>query len=171
GLGWDQEDDVTLVTLKRTVVQREQLVPCTSGVAKNVGMPVLSDFTVERKLGNERPAIARVAHVIESLGLQPGRVEAVKTAVAEAITNAIEHADDARPDLPVSVRVLASAAQVTVAISNAAASPTRGPTPPNLLAKLDGREQPRGWGLFLMKRLADEVNVIHDADHYTVELS
>jgi anti-sigma regulatory factor (Ser/Thr protein kinase) len=168
--GWNQEDDVTLVTLKRTAVPRAECVP---GVANNFGMPVLSDFTVDRQLGNERLAIARVVDAIGQLGLRPARVEALKTALAEAITNAIEHADEARPDVLVGVRVLASAAQVTIAVSNAAVSQacSRAPQPPDLLAKLEGRQQPRGWGQFLMKGLADDLNIIHDGGQYTVELS
>src|SRR5207253_666086 len=118
-------------------------------------------------------AIARVVDTINGLGLQPARLEALKTAVAEAIANGIEHADEARPNVPVTVRVLASAAQVIVAISNAADNRARAsaPQPPDLLAKLEGRQQPRGWGVFLMQRLADEVNVTADAGQYTVELT
>jgi anti-sigma regulatory factor (Ser/Thr protein kinase) len=173
GQGWEQEDDVTLVALKRSVVAREQPPPHGPGGAKSVDVPVLSAFTVERQLGNERPAIARVVEIINELGLQPARLEALKTAVGEAITNGIEHADAARPNVPVSVRVLASAAQVIVAISNAAVrqAGASAPDPPDLLAKLEGRQPPRGWGVFLMQRLADEVNVIDDAGQYTVELT
>jgi serine phosphatase RsbU (regulator of sigma subunit)/anti-sigma regulatory factor (Ser/Thr protein kinase) len=176
GHGWNQEDDVTLVTLKRSVVRSDQALPCGPLAANSMGMPVLSDFTVERQLGNERLAIERVVSSIKGLGLQPERLDAVKTAVAEAITNAIEHADDTRPMVPVSVCVVASAAQVTVTISNPAASQAcastpEPPEPPDLLAKLEGRQQPRGWGLFLMERLADELNVVNKTGQYTVELT
>jgi serine phosphatase RsbU (regulator of sigma subunit)/anti-sigma regulatory factor (Ser/Thr protein kinase) len=173
GQAWDQEDDVTLVALKRSVVARELPLAQAAGAAKSVDMPLLCDFNVERQLGKVRPAIARIVDTVAGLGLQPARLEALKTAVAEAITNGIEHADDARPNVPVCVRVHASAAQVIIAISNAAVSQAgaRAPEPPDLLAKLEGRQQPRGWGVFLMQRLADEVNVIDDAGQYTVELT
>jgi serine phosphatase RsbU (regulator of sigma subunit)/anti-sigma regulatory factor (Ser/Thr protein kinase) len=174
GQAWDQEDDVTLVALKRSLVPREQpLLPHQHGVATCGDMPVLTEFNVERQLGNERPAIARIVDSINGLGLQPARLEALKTAVAEAIANGIEHADTARPNVPVSVRVHASAARVIVSISNAAVTGARpsAPETPDLLAKLDGRQHPRGWGLFLMQRLADEANVIDDAGQYTVELT
>jgi anti-sigma regulatory factor (Ser/Thr protein kinase) len=156
GQGWEQEDDVTLVSLKR----------------KPVG-GLLADFTVERRLSNERATIARVVEAIEGLGLESDRLERLKTAVAEATINAVEHADRARPEQPVFVRVLASDTLVTVAISN----PATGrfgrieAVAPDLLAKLEGREEARGWGLFLMKQLADDLSVISEDDQYTVELS
>src|SRR6266567_3304178 len=58
-------------------------------------------------------------------------------------------------DMRCACRQLASAAQVIVAISNAAVrqAGASAPDPPDLLAKLEGRQPPRGWGVFLMQRL------------------
>ena len=44
------------------------------------------------------------------------------------------------------------------------------PEAPNLEAKLAGLQTPRGWGLFLIKNLMDEMYVTSDATHHTVEL-
>ena len=41
---------------------------------------------------------------------------------------------------------------------------------PDLAAKLAGAETPRGWGLFLIKNLVDEINVTTDRSGHTVEL-
>jgi anti-sigma regulatory factor (Ser/Thr protein kinase) len=41
---------------------------------------------------------------------------------------------------------------------------------PDLLAKLGGAQTPRGWGLFLIESMVDEVRVSGNPDHHTVEL-
>jgi anti-sigma regulatory factor (Ser/Thr protein kinase) len=41
---------------------------------------------------------------------------------------------------------------------------------PDLEAKLAGLQSPRGWGLFLIKNLVDEMNVIPNEDSNTFEL-
>ena len=41
---------------------------------------------------------------------------------------------------------------------------------PDLEAKLAGLQSPRGWGLFLIRSMVDEMNVTEDDVHHTVEL-
>ena len=41
---------------------------------------------------------------------------------------------------------------------------------PDILAKLEGVQTPRGWGLFLIKSMVDEMNITGDEGHHTVEL-
>jgi anti-sigma regulatory factor (Ser/Thr protein kinase) len=41
---------------------------------------------------------------------------------------------------------------------------------PDLEAKLAGLQSPRGWGLFLIKNMVDELNVSGDDEHHVVEL-
>ena len=36
--------------------------------------------------------------------------------------------------------------------------------------KLAELQTPRGWGLFLIKNMVDEMHVTNDVDHHTVEL-
>ncbi len=43
-------------------------------------------------------------------------------------------------------------------------------TAPDLEAKLAGLQKPRGWGLFLIKNMVDDVRVTSDEKHHTVEL-
>ena len=40
----------------------------------------------------------------------------------------------------------------------------------DLEAKLAGLQKPRGWGLFLIKNMVDDVRVTSDERHHTVEL-
>jgi hypothetical protein len=41
---------------------------------------------------------------------------------------------------------------------------------PDLDAKLAGLQSPRGWGLFLIKNMVDEMRTISDEAHHTIEL-
>ena len=41
---------------------------------------------------------------------------------------------------------------------------------PDLAAKLSGEQKPRGWGLFLIQNMVDEMNVESDESHHTIEL-
>ena len=41
---------------------------------------------------------------------------------------------------------------------------------PDLEAKLEGLQKPRGWGLFLIKNMVDDLRVTTDGKHHVVEL-
>jgi hypothetical protein len=41
---------------------------------------------------------------------------------------------------------------------------------PDLEAKLEGMQTPRGWGLFLIKNMVDDMNVTGDEHHHAIEL-
>jgi anti-sigma regulatory factor (Ser/Thr protein kinase) len=152
GPGWEQEDDVTLVALKRT------------------GARLISEFTVQRELGQERFAVERIVQASAGLAMEPACVERLRSATSEAIINAIEHSDADAPEPTVRVRVYTASDRLRIAISSPGGPHTEFTTP-DLAAKVEGREDPRGWGIFLMRHLADEVNVIADGSNYTVELS
>lgn len=154
GSGWEQEDDVTLVTLKR-----------------EWPAALLTEFEVASEEGNERVAMQRVADAVTPLNLAPARLEKLKTAVAEATMNAIEHGNHFRADLPVRVRVVASRHDLVVSITDhGGPRPIPGPETPDLQAKLEGLQQPRGWGLFLIRNMVDEFATESDERHHTVTL-
>jgi anti-sigma regulatory factor (Ser/Thr protein kinase) len=55
-------------------------------------------------------------------------------------------------------------------VDHGVGAPIPDSTSPNLEAKLEGLQSPRGWGLFLIKNMVDEMNLISDADKHTIEL-
>jgi len=136
---------------------------------------VLADFSLPSETGNERVALARVADAVEEIHLPPKRLEALKTAVAEATMNAIEHGNGNRSELPVLVRVTALPTALTVAITDqggvAAAAAAESPAVPDLEAKLAGLQSPRGWGLFLIRNMVDEMTVLTEGSDHTVLLT
>jgi anti-sigma regulatory factor (Ser/Thr protein kinase) len=146
-----------------------------ASAARNDVGEVLADFSLSSETGNERVALARVADAVESRSLPPARLEALKTAVAEATMNAMEHGNGNRPELPVLVRVTALPTSVTVAITDqgggAAAAAVAFPAVPDLAAKLAGLQSPRGWGLFLIRNMVDEMAVLTEGSEHTVLLT
>ena len=113
----------------------------------------------------------RVAAVVKELGLSEQRLERLKTAVAEATMNAMEHGNHYRAEAPVVIEVSVSDAELYVKITDEGSGPPAFDTEtPDLEAKLEGVQTPRGWGLFLIKSMVDEMKVTGDEDHHTVEL-
>ena len=78
----------------------------------------LDAFALASEPGNERLALARVAGTVRGLGLSEARLERLKTAVAEATMNAIEHGNGNRPEIPVEVEVTQNGGEIVVAISD-----------------------------------------------------
>jgi serine phosphatase RsbU (regulator of sigma subunit)/anti-sigma regulatory factor (Ser/Thr protein kinase) len=159
----EQEDDITMVTLERSAGG--------SHAAAVANGRVLADFELPSAPGNERQAIERVENAVADLGLESSRLERLKTAVAEATMNAMEHGNEYRADCPVSIRVIHAPERLSVHVSD------RGefgelppPERPDLEAKLEGRQKPRGWGLLLIEKMVDEANVTSEAGKHTVEL-
>jgi anti-sigma regulatory factor (Ser/Thr protein kinase) len=131
----------------------------------------VAEFSIPSQPGNERLAIERIGREVAGMGLPASRLEKLKTAVGEATMNAMEHGNRYRPDLPVKIRVEASDQQLSVFISDAGGGrEIPRPEMPDLEAKLDGQQSPRGWGLFLIKNMVDDVQVSSDEHHHTVEL-
>jgi anti-sigma regulatory factor (Ser/Thr protein kinase) len=131
----------------------------------------LAQFEVASEAGNERVAMDRVGEAAARLGLGEARLENLKTAVAEATMNAMEHGNGYRSDMPVALEVCASQGAVHVRITDRGGGrPIADSEAPDLEAKLAGLQTPRGWGLFLIKNLVDEMRVTSDDSHHTIEL-
>lgn len=164
GPDWDQEDDITLVTLRRSD-------HAPFGTPPDPDRRVLAHFRVPSATGNERQAIAQVADAVAALRIAPDRVEALKTAVGEATMNAIEHGHGGDPSRLVDVEVTVDPTDVVVRITDEGdGGPVTAADEPDIEAKLRGDQTPRGWGLFLIRNLVDDVRVDDDATHHVLEL-
>ena len=85
--------------------------------------------------------------------------------------NAMEHGNHYQPDTPVIVQVLTSASSVAVRITDQGQGPAEFKAQmPDLEAKLEEMQSPRGWGLFLIEHLVDEMNITSNDSHHTIEL-
>jgi serine phosphatase RsbU (regulator of sigma subunit)/anti-sigma regulatory factor (Ser/Thr protein kinase) len=178
GKDWEQEDDVTLVTLRRE--ERESKVKNIPNVSTQPGNDesqnnphwrTLAELLLPSLPGNERQAMEQVTQAVQELHLSTRRLEHLKTAVAEATMNAMEHGNHYQPDVPVIIQVQASATTLAVRISDQGEGPSDiEAETPDLEAKLAELETPRGWGLFLIKNLVDEMFIINNNSHHTIEL-
>jgi len=152
----EQEDDITLVTLRRS-----------AGVADGdatAGSTALTAFSLPGATGNEREAMDRVAAAVADLGLPGDRLERLKTAVSEAAMNAIEYGSQGHADVPFDVDVAVTPTDVVVRVTDRALSgavPTDAETP-DIVRKLAGEQKPRGWGLFLIEHMVDAMDVSTD---------
>jgi anti-sigma regulatory factor (Ser/Thr protein kinase) len=153
--GAEQEDDITLVAIRRE-----------SGSAA-----VLAEVSVASEPGNEREAIRQLEPALMGAGLSAGRLERMKTAVAEAVMNAMEHGNGFRPELPVDVRLVRDGDALRVEVTDrGSARPMPDAPEPDIEAKLAGEQTPRGWGLFLIRNMVDELDVSGDDEHHTTRL-
>jgi serine/threonine-protein kinase RsbW len=132
----------------------------------------LADFSLPSERGNERRAMEEVARAVGDLGLPRRTLERLKTAVAEATMNAMEHGNRYQPDVPVQIQVYLLAERLLVRIIDRGSGPPPSPgaQAPDLEAKLEGTQTPRGWGLFLIQNMVDEMRVSGNPDHHTIEL-
>jgi anti-sigma regulatory factor (Ser/Thr protein kinase) len=165
GHGAEQEDDITLVVIKKV---------SSASVAATVfdsDEELLVEFSLPSLEGNERVAIEKVSEAIGPIGLTPARIEKLKTAVGETVMNAIEHGNENNPELDVAVRVSATADRIRVTVTDHGGDKEAPEAAmPDIEAKLAGEQSPRGWGLFLISQMVDEVTSARENGHHIVEL-
>ena len=138
----------------------------------------LASFAVRSEPGNERIALAQVAEAVAGQGLSASRLERLKTAVAEAAMNAIEHGNRNQPEIPVDVEVVTMDGDIVVTITDQGGAPeqaspaegARGTEEPDIARKLAGEQAPRGWGLFLIRHMVDAMDVSTEGTRHTVRL-
>jgi len=139
----------------------------------------LAAFGLASVPGSERVALAQVADSVAGLNLPPGQLNKLKTAVAEATMNAIEHGNSNRSELEVDIEVLRTDAEIIVTVTDHGAGTDEGwpdgggedPDVPDLDRKLSGEQGPRGWGLFLIRNMVDRLDVTTDGERRTVRLT
>ncbi len=130
----------------------------------------LLHFSLPSQPGMERVAMERAAGALHGL-LSDIALERLKTAVAEGTLNAIEHGNHFQEDLPVEVNIWYSPSAVRVNIIDQGGSQMIPESSvPDIDAKLAGLESTRGWGMFLIRNMVDEVRITGDGQRHTLEL-
>jgi serine phosphatase RsbU (regulator of sigma subunit)/anti-sigma regulatory factor (Ser/Thr protein kinase) len=160
GRDWEQEDDLTVVNLRRSADSASATWASTSAAAEQE--ETLLDEAIAGELGNERIAMDHVIAAVAPLGLPADRLERLKTAVSETAMNAIEYGSRGQGDVPIRVRVSVTDSAIRVRVVDAGLGgdvPIGSAEIPDIDAKLAGLQKPRGWGLFLIEQMVDEVAV------------
>ena len=124
--------------------------------------PATVEVRVPSRLGFEKVVMSTAASVAKLMGFRDDRIEDLKTAVAEACINAIEHGNRLNEKLSVGVVLSASVDALEVKVMDEGKGMNRQPgkldklKKPDLDRKMRGEEVPRGMGMFLIQALVDE---------------
>ena len=112
------------------------------------------------RMGYEKVAMSTAAAVAKLMGFREDRVEDLKTAVAEACINAIEHGNLLNEGLSVGVVLSAGKNSLEVKVIDDGKGMKGQPHKPDMDRKMHGEEDPRGMGMFLIQALVDEVEYV-----------
>jgi serine/threonine-protein kinase RsbW len=121
--------------------------------------------------GSEKRAMEFAADMARKMNFPPERVEDLKTAVAEACMNAIEHGNQSDAGTRVGIRLTAGPDSLQVAVQDRGRRrgiPRAGA--PDIASRVEGSEQTRGWGIFLIENLMDEVSFESNAEGNVVKM-
>lgn len=117
------------------------------------------ELRLPSKLGYERVAMDTASSLARRMGFHPDRVESLKTAISEAVTNAIEHGNQQDAAMKVVVLLTAKDDELIVSVADQGRKQldqdctTRTPHIEETLGKTDKG----GWGIWLIRELMDEV--------------
>jgi len=125
------------------------------------------EIVMDNKLGYERVAMACAASFAKMMGFSAERIEDLKTVVAEAAINAMQHGNKDRPDAKVAVSMNFRDGALHVAVADNGGGIRDLPSKPDIERIMEKLDPPTGFGTFLIKELADEVefNEMTDGGH------
>jgi serine/threonine-protein kinase RsbW len=114
-------------------------------------------LSLPSKLGHEKVAMSTAASVAKLMGFSEDRIEDLKTAVAEACINAIEHGNRMDESLKVGIILSMTATTLEIRVWDRGDGLDAEIPPPDIDSKMAGEDNPRGMGVFLIQGLMDEV--------------
>lgn len=118
-------------------------------------MEQLVELKLPNILGSEKVAIEKAVTIAEKMGFSMDKIEDLKTAIAEACINAIEHGNKFDQNKKVRVTLAANnkSLEVIVHDEGEGIDPKKIPTK---RVRDDGLPCRRGYGVFLMSNLMNE---------------
>lgn len=117
------------------------------------------ELRLPSRLGYEKVAMDTASSLAQRMGFGTDRVDALRTAVSEAVTNAIEHGNQENIAMKVVVLLLARGDELIVSVADQGLrvlSEERTKWAPKIEDAIAGPER-GGWGIWLIKELVDEV--------------
>ena len=143
-----QSDDMTALVLTRNFPESSSDMEDTRNTV---------ELQIPSRLGCEKIAMETAATVARQMGFSQERVEDLKTAVAEACINAIEHGNRLDDTLPIGVMLSMDDDTLEVKVSDSGKGPQIRPLVPDIDKKMVEEHSSRGMGMFLIESLMDEV--------------
>jgi serine/threonine-protein kinase RsbW len=121
-------------------------------------------ITLPNQVGYERIAMACAASFAKMVGLSPERIEDLKTIVAEAAINAMQHGNKERPDARVIVLMNFTDDTIFVSVQDEGEGFEKFLPDPDIERIVNELDPPVGFGTFLIRELADQVEFDKTAD-------
>ena len=128
----------------------------TESIANPIPEGQSIELRLPSRLGFEKVAMNTAASVAKLMGFADDRVEDLKTAVAEACINAMEHGNKLDASLSVGVVLSINDNSLEVKVSDTGDGPKASTPAPDIDKKMLGEEDSRGMGMFLIQALVDE---------------
>jgi serine/threonine-protein kinase RsbW len=142
-----------------TTIEKEN-----KGNRMNESMPeakMLDEQTLEvnlpNRIGYERIAMECSASFAKIVGFGRDRIGDLKTAVAEACLNAMEHGNKGRADARVIVTMNFNHCTFSISVMDEGKGAVELPEEPDIEKKIEQLQAPRGLGIFMIRKLVDEV--------------
>ncbi len=125
------------------------------------------EVILSNRIGYERIAMECSAAYAKIYGFDPERIEDLKTVVSEAAINAMRHGNKGRKDARVTISMNFKNDAINVWVTDEGDGIKDIPPKPDIGRIIDKLDPPIGFGLFLIKNLADQVefNEITDEGH------
>ena len=115
------------------------------------------EIILANQIGYERLAMACSASFAKMFGFSKDRIEDLKTIVAEAAINAMQHGNKGRRDAKVRVSLGYSDGTIRVRVTDEGEGIGVKPPNPNISKIIEEEGAICGFGLFLIEQLADQV--------------
>jgi len=115
------------------------------------------EVSLPNQLGYERIAMACSATFARMVGFVPERIEDLKSAVAEACVNAMQHGNKGRPEARVVVNMNFRDDTFIVSVMDQGDGMPEVPQFPGIVRIIEEEESTRGLGVFMIQRLVDSV--------------
>ena len=122
------------------------------------------EINLPSKVGYERIAIASSAALAKMGGFPDARIEDLKSAVAEACINAMQHGNQWNLESRVVVNMKLSDDRVVISVTDQGNGVAEVPEYPGITKIIEENASPRGLGVFIIQQLVDEVNYNQTVD-------
>jgi len=126
------------------------------------------EISLPNQIGYERIAMACSESFAKMLGLSLERIEDLKTIVAEAAINAMQHGNKERPDTRVTVSMTFKDDTIHIAVMDEGDGVKELTPTPDIERIVNELDPPVGFGTFLIRELADQVEFDKTADGVSV---
>ena len=114
-------------------------------------------LTLPNATGHERIAMASLASFAKMHGYSLPRIEELKTVVAEAAINAMEHGNKGRPEAVVNIAFHYDDGAIHILVADQGEGIKEVLPRPDIERIIRELDPPMGFGIFLIRQLADEV--------------